>query len=141
MLRVARARRALLWLAAVGVCVAAGRVVWVLLFTTLDAYFVQHASHATHPLHGDLPAIKKKEPPPRLPGSSTTGAGGHKGEKVVLFWTTWFGKAWWVRVGGGVDLQAAQCPEARCVFTHDRSRQHEASAVLFQVRRNFEEYS
>ncbi|XP_050695229.1 alpha-(1,3)-fucosyltransferase C-like [Eriocheir sinensis] len=132
MLRVARARRALLWLGAAGVCVAAGRVLWVLLFITLEPYFVQHASHASHHLYGDLPTLNKQESPPRLPGSSTAAVGGHNGEKVVLFWTTWFGKAWWVRLGGGVDLQAGQCPETRCVFTHDRSRQHEASAVLFQ---------
>ncbi|KAK8391620.1 hypothetical protein O3P69_017272 [Scylla paramamosain] len=31
-----------------------------------------------------------------------------------------------------MDLGAAQCPETRCVFTHDRSTQHEAAAVLFQ---------
>ncbi|XP_042881467.1 alpha-(1,3)-fucosyltransferase C-like [Penaeus japonicus] len=51
--------------------------------------------------------------------------------KLVLFWTSWFSKAWWVRVGGGVDLEAAHCPETRCYFTHDRRRREEAAAVLF----------
>ncbi|XP_071524419.1 alpha-(1,3)-fucosyltransferase C-like [Panulirus ornatus] len=52
--------------------------------------------------------------------------------KVVLFWTSWSRKAWWVRVRGGVDLHAAHCPEPRCDFTHDRRRQRDAAAILFQ---------
>lgn len=54
--------------------------------------------------------------------------------KLVLFWTSWFKRPWWRRVGGGLDLVAAHCPEFRCYFTHDRSRFQEAAAVLFQVR-------
>lgn len=129
MVRVARARRALLGLAAAGVCVAAGRVVWVLLLTTLDAYLTHHANHSDHHHSGDLSTINK----PAL--STRSPVEGDEGQKIVLFWTTWFGKAWWVRVGGGEDLQEARCPESRCVFTHDRSRVQEASALLFQVRR------
>lgn len=53
--------------------------------------------------------------------------------KLVLFWTTWFGRAWWVRMGGRVNLEASGCPEVRCVFTHDRSKWKEAAAILFQV--------
>ncbi|XP_047483693.1 alpha-(1,3)-fucosyltransferase C-like [Penaeus chinensis] len=51
--------------------------------------------------------------------------------KLVLFWTSWFSQAWWVRMGGGVDLEAAHCPETRCYFTHDRRKREEAAAVLF----------
>lgn len=53
--------------------------------------------------------------------------------KLVLFWTSWFSQAWWVRMGGGVDLKAAHCPETRCYFTHDRRKREEAAAVLFLV--------
>nr|XP_045582466.1 alpha-(1,3)-fucosyltransferase C-like [Procambarus clarkii] len=56
-----------------------------------------------------------------------------RSRKVVLFWTSWFRRAWWGHLRGGLDLEAAGCPETRCHFTHDRSLLQEATIVLFQA--------
>ncbi|XP_068229265.1 alpha-(1,3)-fucosyltransferase C-like [Palaemon carinicauda] len=69
--------------------------------------------------------------------SSSTSAYDNKDVKIILFWTSWFQKPWWVRYGGGLDLVGAKCPETRCFFTHDKRKIKDASAVLFQSQRAF----
>lgn len=137
----ARVRYFLMWLAAAGFCLTAGRGMWSSLMATLDSYLSHHVNHGYYEdLSAGLPTTNKREVSATLLKSLGKASIGERsqqsseGDKVVLFWTTWFGKTWWVRVGDGVDLRAAHCPEARCVFTHDRSRHQEAAAVLFQVR-------
>ncbi|XP_066976537.1 alpha-(1,3)-fucosyltransferase C-like [Macrobrachium rosenbergii] len=70
---------------------------------------------------------------------SSTSAYDNKDVKIILFWTSWFQKPWWVRYGGGLDLVGARCPETRCFFTHDKSKLKDAAAVLFQSQRVFHE--
>lgn len=141
MVRVARLRLSFLWLVGVGLFLAAGRDVWSSLVATLDNYLSQHVSHGFQDnLASGLSFTTKRQVSAAFVGSKGRSSGergpqqGGNGDKIVLFWTSWFGKSWWVRLGGGMDLGTAQCPETRCVFTHDRSTQHEAAAVLFQVR-------
>ncbi|XP_045128267.1 alpha-(1,3)-fucosyltransferase C-like isoform X2 [Portunus trituberculatus] len=122
-----------------GLFLAAGRGVWSSLVASLDNYLSQHVSYGFQEDISAHPSITtKRQVSSMLVRSMDRSSGkrgsqqGSKDDKTVLFWTSWFGKSWWVRLGGGMDLGAAQCPETRCVFTHDRSTQHEAAAVLFQ---------
>ncbi|MPC36299.1 hypothetical protein E2C01_029753 [Portunus trituberculatus] len=139
MVRVARLRLSFLWLVGAGLFLAAGRGVWSSLVASLDNYLGQHVSYGFQEDISAHPSITtKRQVSSMLVRSMDRSSGkrgsqqGSKDDKTVLFWTSWFGKSWWVRLGGGMDLGAAQCPETRCVFTHDRSTQHEAAAVLFQ---------
>ena len=142
MVKIAMVKHFLVWLVAAGVCVAAGRGMLSSLMATLNSYLSHpiNENNREYSLPGLSTTNTKREvsvKPLKLLGKVSvreTPQQESHGDKVILFWTTWFGKAWRVRVGDGVNLRAAHCPEARCTFTHDRSKLKEATAVLFQVR-------
>lgn len=143
-------RRLQIWVSLVCVCVVLPqslvvvRNIWAAVQTTIDDYLSNYAQdRINYDYYEDLPEgfppINKRRPSVTLLKKfrdlmhRQQPRKGSKDRKLVLFWTSWSKKAWWVRVRGGVDLDAAHCPETRCDFTHDRTRQHDAAAILFQV--------
>ncbi|CAL4123122.1 unnamed protein product, partial [Meganyctiphanes norvegica] len=52
--------------------------------------------------------------------------------KIILFWNTWYGYDWSARFSNYTNLHEQGCPSWRCEFTYNKSRLHEADAVVFK---------
>ncbi|KAK8736377.1 hypothetical protein OTU49_004966 [Cherax quadricarinatus] len=119
-------------------CYLAARSLYTAVGTTLDDYFSRLDDHINYDYYEDVPrgvaVVNKREFSATLLRllRQLVRPRQEENPKVVLFWTSWFRRAWWGRLRGGVNLEGSHCPETRCEFTHDRSRLPEAALVLFQ---------
>ena len=64
----------------------------------------------------------------------------NKSKKLILFWTTWFGRTHFdYGLGFGKPFENHNCPVTNCELTNDRARLNESDLIVFHMRDSIKE--
>ncbi|XP_074635767.1 3-galactosyl-N-acetylglucosaminide 4-alpha-L-fucosyltransferase FUT3-like [Acropora palmata] len=79
--------------------------------------------------------IEREFPPIKEVKSSTTSKQNNnkRALKVILFYTTWFGRPNWLGIAQGAEFNVS-CGEQTCRFTHNRDELQRSNGVMFHGR-------